>query len=255
MGILLIGIGLLLSGIDIFVTSSIAYPQFQVTSYVGKTLLSPSIKAYTLDNTLSTNVRIDVLPDILGYILIFIGILMIVKKSGKHAKRAIISLIFSLAFAVLLPLSGFITQSSELVIWIIVTYFFHIGFELYMEHEVVLAVGEATDILANKATNTRILFGWWLSAFCRAWITFLDFLGLKGISKVYFYINIFAVLFYTIYLISTKKFAKGVYNPDYDSEIGAANTHIYEVKGEDKESNEKNNEDEDEFSIYKHSKR
>lgn len=203
--VILIAIGLLFTGIDLYGTTGMSYPALDVAGSVGKYELSESIRTYTVTNILSDHVRMDYLPDVIGCLFILVGICMLV----RYNKQFLFSIPFLLVTAVcsvLLRTCGFIEQGPALVIWIIILYFVGAASELFMEYFVVYSTAGITDALVNRSTNTRILFAWWLGAFCRVFMTFLNFVGHFTVSRVYQVILIFAVLFYVYYLIRTKKY-------------------------------------------------
>ena len=92
MAVILIALGLIITGIDKWYVLDIAYPAFHVAGAVGKHELSPSIQLYTTGNILGDHVKIDLLPDALGCLLLLIGALMLVKKSlwRKHVHGCLI---------------------------------------------------------------------------------------------------------------------------------------------------------------------
>ena len=83
MAVILIALGLIITGIDKWYVLDIAYPAFHVDGTVGSHELSPSIQLYTTGNILGNHVKIDLLPDALGCLLLLIGALMLVKKNKE----------------------------------------------------------------------------------------------------------------------------------------------------------------------------
>lgn len=205
MAIVLIAIGLFFLGIDIHGVSGISYPEFHVTGFVGKFELSPSIQVYTTENILGDQVKFDYLPDVAGCILILIGICMLV----KYNKRFLIGIPFAIVvglLSVLLRMSGFLVQGPELVVWIILLYFSLAACELLLEYFVLYGVVSITDALVNRASNTRMLFGWWITVFSRVFLTFLTFVGHFGVGRWYAAVIIAATLFYAYHLIGARKY-------------------------------------------------
>ena len=205
MAVIFIAIGMLLTGIDIHGQFGILYPAFHVEGAVGKFELSESIRLYTTENILGHEVRVDYLPDFIGCLLILIGVCMLV----KYNRQFLFSIPFILATAVLsvlLRVSGFIVQGPELVIWILSCYFLQIACELIMEYLVIYCTAGATDALVNQATNTRMLFGWWITVLCRVYMAFLTFVGHFGVKRWYQVVLGLATLFFLYHLITTKKY-------------------------------------------------
>lgn len=205
MAVILIAIGLLFTGIDIPVVSGIAYPAFEVTGMLGAYELSPSIREYTLTNILGNHVRLDCLPDLVGCVLILIGACMLLRYNKQFWYGIVMAVVTAVA-SVLLRTCGFIEQDSHLVVWVMVCFFAQVAAELLMEYFIVYATTGVTDVLVNQATNTRLLFGWWLTVICRTYIAFLNFVGHRGVSRVYQWILGAVVLFTVFLLIRTRKY-------------------------------------------------
>lgn len=205
MAVILIAIGLLFSNLDFFVASGIYYPEFQIDGYVGGYLLSPSIQTYTATYALGNQVRIDLFPDAIGALLILVGVFMLLKYNKQYwfgVPFAVLSLVMS----VLLRVSGFIEQGPKLVIWIIILYFLGAFVEIMMEYFVLYSTAGITDTLVNQGSNTRMLFGWWITVVCRTFIVFLNFVGHVSVSHVYQVVLVGATLFYLYQLIRSKEY-------------------------------------------------
>lgn len=205
MAVILIAIGLLFLGIDLHGVSGIVYPEFHVSGSVGKYELSPSIQAYTTKNILGDQLRIDYLPDVVGCIFLLAGICMLV----RYNRRFLMGIPFAVvvgALSVLLRTSGFLVQGLELVVWIVLIYFSLAVCELLLEYFVIYGTVSVTNVLANRASNTRMLFGWWITVICRVFITFLVFVGHVGVSKWYQGVLIAATLFYLYHLVGARKY-------------------------------------------------
>lgn len=205
MAVLLIAIGLLFTGIDIYGISSAAYPVFQTDGLVGDHELSPSIITYTTTNILGNHVKFDYLPDVLGCILILAGVFMLV----RYNKRYLLSLPFvalTAASSVLLRVCGFFEQGPALVVWVLVLYYLLAASELFMEYFVLYSTTKITDALVNRSYNTRMLFGWWITVFCRVFMIFLNFVGHFGVGQVYQVISALATLFFIYHLVRSRKY-------------------------------------------------
>ena len=149
--------------------------------------------------------QVDLLPDVLGCLFILAGVCMLV----KYNRQFLLSIPFIVATAVLsvlLRVSGFITQGPDLVVWILACYFLQIACELFMEYFVIYCTAGATDALVNQATNTRMLFGWWITVLCRVYMSFLTFVGHFGVKRWYQVVLGLATLFFLYHLVTTRKY-------------------------------------------------
>lgn len=205
MAVILIAIGLLFTGIDFYGMTDAAYPAWDAVGFVGKYELSASIRTYTLTNILGDHVKMDYLPDVIGCLLILAGVCILVRYN-KQFLFSIPFLFLTAACSILLRTCGFFEQGPALVIWVILLYFAGAASELLMEYFVVYSTAGITDALVNRSTNTRILFAWWLSAFCRVFMSFLNFVGHITVFRIYQVILVLAVLVYAYYLIRTRKY-------------------------------------------------
>lgn len=206
MAVILIVIGLLFTGIDLYGVTGISYPAFDLAGSVGKYGLSDSIRTYTVTNVLGDHVRLDYLPDVIGCLFILAGVCMLIRYN-KQFLFSIPFLLLTAGSSVLLRASGFIEQGPALVVWISGLYFLATASELAMEYFVVYSTAGITDVLVNRSTNTRILFGWWITAFCRVFMVFLNFVGHFTVARVYQVILILFTLFYLYHMARTRKYA------------------------------------------------
>ena len=84
MAIVLIAIGLLFTGVDFMVGSGISYPDFiQPTGLYHGIDIHPRIQQYVTQNILGHNLQVDILPDVIGCLLVLIGAFMFVKHNKK----------------------------------------------------------------------------------------------------------------------------------------------------------------------------
>ena len=66
MAILLITIGLLFTGVDVFFASGVAYPDYIAPKGpVGGFAIHPKIQEYVMQNILGGQLQMDILPDVL----------------------------------------------------------------------------------------------------------------------------------------------------------------------------------------------
>ena len=99
--IFLIAIGLLFTGLDFYMTPGISYPAYvrPQGEFLGANM-QEGIQQNVRDYILGDSMQIDVLPDIIGCLLIFIGVILLVKHNKKYISclvLAVISGVLSLA--------------------------------------------------------------------------------------------------------------------------------------------------------------
>lgn len=109
MAVILIAIGLFLTGIDIYGVSAWGYPAFHLEGAVGSHELSESIRTYTVTNVLGEQVRIDYLPDVLGCVFLLVGVCMLLRYNRQYL-YSIPLILLTAVLSVFLRVSGFLVQ-------------------------------------------------------------------------------------------------------------------------------------------------
>ena len=221
MAIFLIAIGLLFTGLDFAVASGFSYPAYVAPQgeYMGVTM-GANIQTNVTKYILGDHVMIDVLPDVVGCLLIIIGVLMLV----KHNKKYIRGLLLAVATGVLsssLRLLPFFVNSAALVVWALAIFFLLTVCELWMEYTVIYTTVRVSDAMANQGTNRRMQFLWWLSAGSRIFLAALTFVGLFSVARWYRAANLVFVLLYLYQLIESRKYVGSykVYKEGFNSAV------------------------------------
>ena len=85
MAIVLIAIGLLFTGVDFMVGSGISYPDFiQPAGLYHGIDIHPRIQQYVTQNILEHNLQVDILPDVIGCLLVLIGAFMPISRLQRR---------------------------------------------------------------------------------------------------------------------------------------------------------------------------
>ncbi len=200
MAFILIIIGLFFTGIDIHMATSITYPVYEKSDKLGSV-----IQTYITKYILNDHLTIDIFPDVIGCILLLIGISMLL----KHSKKFIGGYFLILSTAVLslaVRLLPFYLNGKVLIIAVLIAYALLVISELYMEFLIIYVAADISDALANQATNTRLKFGWWISVFCRIFIAFLTFVGHLNVMHYYLAVNIAAIVFYLYQMFGSREY-------------------------------------------------
>lgn len=206
MAIFLIAIGLLFTGIDFHLGTSIAYPEYVKPQgeFLG-TNMQEGIQNYVTENILGDRLRIDPLPDVIGCILILIGVSMLI----KHNKRYISSLILALAAGILsvaVRVMPFFINSAALVVTTLLLFTLALIVKIWMEYRVIYTTVGISDDMANYGTNRRMQFFWWITVFARVFIFCLTVTGLTSVRHWYDAVTILFTVLYVYQLIQTRKY-------------------------------------------------
>ena len=219
--IFLIAIGLLFTGLDFYMTPGISYPAYvrPQGEFLGANM-QEGIQQNVRDYILGDSMQIDVLPDIIGCLLIFIGVILLVKHNKKYISclvLAVISGVLSLA----LRLMPFYFNSAALIVVALAIFVMVPVFEIWMEYKVIYITVAISDDMANRGTNRRMQFCWWITVFARIFIACLTFSGLFGIRRWYEAALVLFTLLYLYQLLQTRKYVGSykVYKEGFNSAL------------------------------------
>ena len=221
MAIFLIAIGLLFTGVDYFVAPGVLYPAFvQPQGLYHGVDIHPRIQQYVNQNILGGKLQIDLLPDVIGCILIIAGAFLLMKHNKKFLQGIVLALVDG-GCSVVLRVLPFFVNGGALILSALVVFFFSIVFEIWMEYKIIYMTVNVSDDMANVGTNRRMQFGWWVTVFSRIFIFLLTFAGIHSVRRVYEVIVLLFTLFYLYQLLQTRKYVGTyqVYKEGFNSPI------------------------------------
>lgn len=174
-GIILIIIGLIISTIDIPILTLSAYPEY--TIIYNDDGLGEVIQEYVVKNMLGGSLKLDILPDIIAYIMIAIGVGMLLKYNIRLLK-VYVPLIITAGLSIFMKFIPFIFDGKNLVVYALTLSFILLIAEMYMEHSLIYKIADTTSELPNERDIVLMKFGWVGSALCRAFLYFIVLVGL-----------------------------------------------------------------------------
>jgi hypothetical protein len=202
--IILIIIGLLMSAIDINIPTGFDYPIYQYNDHLGKTFQS-----YVIQNIVGSNLVIDLLPDIIGFILIFIGVTRLLERKRTFIK-AFPFLAVTLAFSILRPFLPMLYHGTALTYGALIITFFGMIAEIFMEFIIINNIVSITNAVQNKRNNIAVKVGWILSITCKIIIFFTGFVGLDYLTNFYGSLYILSTVFYCIKLYFSREYITNI---------------------------------------------
>lgn len=221
MAIFLIAIGLFFTGLDFHLASGIFYPAYVKPQgeFLG-TQMKDSIQNHVTNYILGNQLQIDILPDIIGCILIFIGVLMLVKHNKKYIGCLILTVITG-ALSLALRIVPFYINSAALIVTTLAIFALLPVFEIWMEYHVIYTTVGISDDMANRGTNRRMLFCWWGTVFARIFMACLTFSGLTGVKRWYEVALVIFTFLYLYQLLQTRKYVGTykVYKEGFNSAV------------------------------------
>lgn len=204
--IFLIAIGLLFTSVDYFMGSGILYPAFiQPKGLYHGVDIHPKIQEYVTQNILGGQMQVDLLPDVIGCLLILLGAIMLMKHDKKFFQGVILAVAAG-GLSVALRIVPFFVNGGAQIISVLSLFFLSVVFEIWMEYKVIYMTVNVSDAMANVSTNRRMQFCWWVSVFARIFIFLLTFAGIHSVRRVYEAVVLIFTLLYLYQLLQTRKY-------------------------------------------------
>ncbi len=177
-GIFLIMAGLLLSSIDVPAVVIAEYPSYTVLHNVDG--LGEVIQDYVINNMIGKELRADIMSDVLGYVLIFIGVCFLLKYSMRFL-RVFIPLLATTGLYLLMKYLPFLYEGKDLVVYGLAFSVLLVIIEIIMEYFLIYSIADVTSELPNRRDTVLMKFGWIGSALCRGILYCIILVGLSDV--------------------------------------------------------------------------
>lgn len=199
--ILLIALGILLLAVDIRIPAGEAYPEIhEVEEGLGEELQKRIINHF-----IGEKPGIDIVSDLAGYILVFIGAVLLAAKSRKMY-FALIFIPVAVYLYVTIPMMPYNYEGRELFLKTAGSNFMIVFFEILIEFFVIHGIIAITDCIQNKWQNNELLLGWIAAMFSKGILAGINFFYGRGILYyAYSIVLIGLTLFYLSRLFATLK--------------------------------------------------
>lgn len=182
-GIILIMVGLFLSAVDIPAVTLAVYPDYKMI--YNDPQLGEVIQEYVVNNMLGDTLRADIMSDLIGYICMAVGAIMLIKYNKAFVK-VLLPLVVTAAMYVIIKISPFIIEPEHLVVYALALSFIQMVAEIFTERALVYTVAGTTSDLPNERDIVLMKFGWVGAALCQAFLYFIILVGLAdGIILAY----------------------------------------------------------------------
>ena len=199
-GLKFIFAGLLLLALKFNINIGIEYPTYVYSREIGNIFQS-----YMVDNTIGSFLKFDIFNDVIGCLLLIIGLIKLSQYSKKF--KVILPLIgISLLCEIILPLLPFWVQSEALcyiTIWIGALNLFA---SLFGQYYIVKIIDQLTRSMQSAASNNVMFIGILLAMVCQVITILTTFVGLHVLSIVYTIILSGASLLCIIFMYKAEKY-------------------------------------------------
>lgn len=174
-GLIMVIIGLVISTIDIPIVKIADYPEY--TILYEQEGLGEVIQEYVAHNMIGSELKLDILPDVLAYLLMFVGSCMLLKYSVKFIK-VWTPLLATVGLSVYMKIIPFVYEGKDLIVYGLAVSAILVIVEILMEYLLVYTIADATADLPNQRDTVLMKFGWIGSVLCRGFLYFIVLVGL-----------------------------------------------------------------------------
>lgn len=196
-GIITIIIGYILILFDIPIVIK-DYPMYEYSSKLGRI-----VQENIISNYYGGQLKIDVLSDIIGYLLLMFGAITLI----KYSKRSLISVLFNIVTCILSVMTlvvPFYLQSDTLCIMALLLIISTFVCGLLGEYYLFTSIGKITNAKKNAHANNIMMLGWYASILCRVCMLFAQLYGLRYIELAYFIAYIGAATLFLVMIFKLR---------------------------------------------------
>ncbi len=197
----LIVIGILLLVLDYRIPVGKEYPQMLEARDLGLEFQGKVINHFIGDRP-----ALDIIPDVLGFALIFVGSVFLVRKNYRFL-LAMVLVPAAVYLSIVIPQLPYHFQTKDLYLKSAGYNFLLVAVEIGIEFFIIHGIVSITNCMQNKWHNNELLAGWIIAMTGKGMLLVIDFFfGQKLFYNIYYIITIAATLFYIQRLYITSKF-------------------------------------------------
>ncbi len=198
---LIIVVGILLLAIDIKIPVGDAYPEMLKAEDLGTVF-----QGKVIDHFIGSRPLVDVVPDLFGFLLIFLGSVMLARRNYRFIIAALLTPA-AICLSLVIPRLAYSLQMRDLYLKVAGYSFLLVAVEIAIEFFVVHGIVSMTNCIENKWHNNELLIGWIIAMTGKGMLVGIDFFfGEKLFYYAYYLVMLGATLFYLQRLYITSKF-------------------------------------------------
>jgi hypothetical protein len=200
-GIILIAIGIILLAIDLRIPMGDAYPKMELVEELGEV-----IQGKIINNLIGTRPMVDIISDVLGYILLFIGSIFLLKYNKKLILGMLLipCAIFLYIIIMQLPYHFIL---SDLYLKAAGYYFLLVIIEILVELTIIKGVISVVQCTQTKWNVNELLIGLVMAMISKGILSGIHFFFSRGAFYfIYALVMIGATAFYLNRLYVVTKF-------------------------------------------------
>ncbi len=198
---ILIALGIILLAFDFKLPVGAYYPEMLKAEGLG-TVFQEKV----IHNFIGSRPVLDLIPDVLGFLLIFLGSVVLARRNYRFIIAALLSPA-AIYLSVIIPFLAYDFQGRELYLKSAGYNFLLVAVEIAIEFFVIHGIVSITNCLQNKWHNNELLIGWIIAMTGKGMMVGIDFFfGEKLFYYIYYIVLVGATLFYLQRLSITSKF-------------------------------------------------
>ena len=199
--IIIIMVGILLLAIDFRIPVGDTYPEMLKANDLGNVF-----QEKVINHLIGTRPTLDVVPDVLGFLMIFLGCILLAKRNYRFIIAALL-VPAALYLYIRLPFLAYNFQQRDLYLKTAGNSFLLVAVEIAIEFFVIHGIVNITNCMQNKWHNNELLIGWIIAMTSKGMLIGIDFFfGEKLFYYIYYIVLVGATLFYLNRLYITSKF-------------------------------------------------
>jgi len=200
-GIILIAAGIILLAVDIRIPVGREYPKMEMVEELGEV-----IQGKIINNLIGSRPRIDIISDVLGYILLFAGSLLLLRYNMKMVWGMLL-IPFDIYLYLTIIRMPYVLALKDLYLKSAGYHFLMTAVEILTEFFVIKGVISAVKCLQTEWNINELLAGWILAMFSKGILSGIHFFFGRGIFYLsYSLVMIGATAFYLNRLYVVAKF-------------------------------------------------
>ncbi|MDF2485189.1 MAG: putative rane protein [Herbinix sp.] len=197
----LIVVGIFLLALDFKIPVGNLY-----NAMVKDVTIGEELQLRIVNHFIGTQPLLDVLPDLLGFVMIFIGSALLVRKNIRFL-AAMLLIPIAMFYYIRLPLLPYQLEARELYLTTAGNTFLLAALEILIEFFVIHGIVMATNCLQNNWHNNELLGGWIIAMMSKGLLVGIDFFfGEHIFYMIYYVIFLGATIFYVNRLFRTLEF-------------------------------------------------
>jgi hypothetical protein len=190
LSILFVIAGLVLNVFDFYIPTNFQHPDYEKSSELGKTF-----QKYVTNNIIGNKVRIDILSDAIGYVLIIIGLILLIKTYKKFITPCIFAML-ALGLYIYIPTLPFQYNGKVLCFSALHFTFFLVVINVLMQGLLVSRIMKCVTAMQVERKVKAMKIGCIIAMVCQPVTYLTNFLGIGYLTAFYNLVFVLSSVWY-----------------------------------------------------------